>query len=193
MLSCLLMSAVQGRGSQGTYRAFSGAGSSCPGLISHCYCHLLFFRIQANSFLICILVIAGVFWIHRLVKFIYNICCYWEIHSFYINALRIPMVSRWDKGYTWYMKWEVFCCAVRSSSSSLLSGASFSERLAMIAQSSASAFPRLCDCMVFFPASSPAASLLLVTHFAQPVSLCAGTCICHLLLHMFSLLWWPFL
>lgn len=49
-------------------------------------------RIQANGFLISILVIAGVFWIHRLIKFIYNICCYWEIHSFYINALKIPMV-----------------------------------------------------------------------------------------------------
>lgn len=111
MLSCLQMSAVQGRGSQGAAKkvhAFSGAGSSCPGLISHYYCHLLSCRIQANSFLICILVIAGVFWIHRLVKFIYNICCYWEIHSFYINALRIPMVSRWDKGYPWYGKWEAF-------------------------------------------------------------------------------------
>ncbi|XP_009699607.1 PREDICTED: autophagy-related protein 9A [Cariama cristata] len=56
-------------------------------------------RIQANSFLICILVIAGVFWIHRLVKFIYNICCYWEIHSFYINALKIPMSTL--PYYTW--------------------------------------------------------------------------------------------
>ncbi|XP_009323129.1 PREDICTED: autophagy-related protein 9A [Pygoscelis adeliae] len=56
-------------------------------------------RIQANSFLICILVIAGVFWIHRLVKFIYNICCYWEIHSFYINALKIPMPPL--PYYTW--------------------------------------------------------------------------------------------
>ncbi|OXB69219.1 hypothetical protein ASZ78_011339 [Callipepla squamata] len=59
-------------------------------------------RIQANSFLICILVIAGVFWIHRLVKFIYNICCYWEIHSFYINALRIPMSNL--PYYTWQEK-----------------------------------------------------------------------------------------
>lgn len=50
-------------------------------------------RIQENSFLICILVVASVFWVHRLVKFIYNICCYWEIHSFYINALKIPMVG----------------------------------------------------------------------------------------------------
>lgn len=48
-------------------------------------------RIQENGSLITILVIAGVFWIHRLIKFIYNICCYWEIHSFYLHALRIPM------------------------------------------------------------------------------------------------------
>uniref|UniRef100_A0A2K6F658 Autophagy-related protein 9 n=1 Tax=Propithecus coquereli TaxID=379532 RepID=A0A2K6F658_PROCO len=50
-------------------------------------------RIQENGSLITILVIAGVFWIHRLIKFIYNICCYWEIHSFYLHALRIPMVT----------------------------------------------------------------------------------------------------
>ncbi|KAF3824126.1 hypothetical protein GH733_008411 [Mirounga leonina] len=48
-------------------------------------------RIQENGSLITILVIAAVFWIHRLIKFIYNICCYWEIHSFYLHALRIPM------------------------------------------------------------------------------------------------------
>lgn len=48
-------------------------------------------RIQENGSLITILVIAGVFWVHRLIKFIYNICCYWEIHSFYLHALRIPM------------------------------------------------------------------------------------------------------
>lgn len=52
-------------------------------------------RIQENGSLITILFIAGVFWVHRLIKFIYNICCYWEIHSFYLHALRIPMV-RWE-------------------------------------------------------------------------------------------------
>ncbi|XP_070584786.1 autophagy-related protein 9A [Erythrolamprus reginae] len=56
-------------------------------------------RIQDNGFLISILVIAGVFWIHRLIKFIYNICCYWEIHSFYMNALKIPMSNL--PYYTW--------------------------------------------------------------------------------------------
>ncbi|XP_069473020.1 autophagy-related protein 9A isoform X2 [Ambystoma mexicanum] len=45
------------------------------------------------------LVIAGVFWSHRMIKFIYNICCYWEIHSFYVNALRIPMSDL--QYYTW--------------------------------------------------------------------------------------------
>nr|XP_033800764.1 autophagy-related protein 9A isoform X2 [Geotrypetes seraphini] len=56
-------------------------------------------RIQSNGFLIFILVTASVFWIHRLIKFIYNICCYWEIHSFYIGALKIPMSDL--PYYTW--------------------------------------------------------------------------------------------
>ncbi|MBN3273927.1 ATG9A protein, partial [Polyodon spathula] len=50
-------------------------------------------RIRDNVFVIFIMIIAGVFWLHRLIKFIYNICCYWEIRSFYINALRIPMAD----------------------------------------------------------------------------------------------------
>lgn len=54
---------------------------------------LMCFRIRDNVFVIFILIISGVFWLHRLVKFIYNICCYWEIRSFYINALKMPMVS----------------------------------------------------------------------------------------------------
>lgn len=94
------MSAVQGRSSGGHvshHFYFLRYSGHLPGPVSH-YLPLLACRIQANSFLICILVIAGVFWIHRLVKFIYNICCYWEIHSFYINALKIPMVSSWAKG-----------------------------------------------------------------------------------------------
>ncbi|XP_069473010.1 autophagy-related protein 9A isoform X1 [Ambystoma mexicanum] len=56
-------------------------------------------RIQENAILISMLVIAGVFWSHRMIKFIYNICCYWEIHSFYVNALRIPMSDL--QYYTW--------------------------------------------------------------------------------------------
>ncbi|XP_072556565.1 autophagy-related protein 9A isoform X1 [Paramormyrops kingsleyae] len=50
-------------------------------------------RIRDNVFVIFILVISGVFWLHRLVKFIYNICCYWEIRSFYINALKLSMAD----------------------------------------------------------------------------------------------------
>ncbi|XP_015214704.1 autophagy-related protein 9A isoform X1 [Lepisosteus oculatus] len=50
-------------------------------------------RIRNNVFVIFILIIAGVFWLHRLVKFIYNICCYWEIRSFYVNALRMSMAD----------------------------------------------------------------------------------------------------
>ncbi|CAB1421714.1 unnamed protein product [Pleuronectes platessa] len=48
-------------------------------------------RIRDNVFVIFLLIISGVFWLHRLVKFIYNVCCYWEIRSFYINALKMTM------------------------------------------------------------------------------------------------------
>ncbi|XP_076159593.1 autophagy-related protein 9A [Alosa pseudoharengus] len=50
-------------------------------------------RIRDNVAAIFILVISGVFWIHRLTKFIYNICCYWEIRSFYNNALKMSMAD----------------------------------------------------------------------------------------------------
>uniref|UniRef100_A0A8C5FQ86 Autophagy-related protein 9 n=1 Tax=Gadus morhua TaxID=8049 RepID=A0A8C5FQ86_GADMO len=48
-------------------------------------------RIRDNAFVIFVLIISGIFWLHRLVKFIYNICCYWEIRSFYTNALKMTM------------------------------------------------------------------------------------------------------
>ena len=51
-----------------------------------------FHRIQDNVAAVFVLIISGVFWLHRLVKFIYNVCCYWEIRSFYINALKMTMV-----------------------------------------------------------------------------------------------------
>ncbi|KAG9277604.1 autophagy-related protein 9A [Astyanax mexicanus] len=50
-------------------------------------------RIRDNVFVIFIMVISGVFWLHRLIKFIYNVCCYWEIRSFYINALKMSMAD----------------------------------------------------------------------------------------------------
>lgn len=50
--------------------------------------------IRDNAFVIFVLIISGVFWLHRLIKFIYNVCCYWEIRSFYINALKMTMVSQ---------------------------------------------------------------------------------------------------
>ncbi|XP_067843035.1 autophagy-related protein 9A isoform X2 [Heptranchias perlo] len=53
--------------------------------------HVCTAKIRQNVLIIFILLIAGVFWVHRLVKFIYNICCYWEIRAFYRNALKIPM------------------------------------------------------------------------------------------------------
>uniref|UniRef100_G3P6Z7 Autophagy-related protein 9 n=1 Tax=Gasterosteus aculeatus aculeatus TaxID=481459 RepID=G3P6Z7_GASAC len=48
--------------------------------------------IRDNAFVIFVLIISGVFWLHRLVKFIYNVCCYWEIRAFYINALKMTML-----------------------------------------------------------------------------------------------------
>ncbi|KAA0713415.1 Autophagy-related protein 9A APG9-like 1 [Triplophysa tibetana] len=50
-------------------------------------------RIRHNVFVIFIILISGVFWLHRLVKFMYNICCYWEIRSFFINALKVSMAD----------------------------------------------------------------------------------------------------
>ncbi|XP_057194806.1 autophagy-related protein 9A [Triplophysa rosa] len=50
-------------------------------------------RIRDNVFVIFIILISGVFWLHRLVKFMYNICCYWEIRSFFINALKMSMAD----------------------------------------------------------------------------------------------------
>uniref|UniRef100_A0A3P8XWZ6 Autophagy-related protein 9 n=1 Tax=Esox lucius TaxID=8010 RepID=A0A3P8XWZ6_ESOLU len=48
-------------------------------------------RIRDNVAVMFVLVISGVFWLHRLIKFIYNVCCYWEIRSFYTNALKMSM------------------------------------------------------------------------------------------------------
>uniref|UniRef100_A0A674NYE4 Autophagy-related protein 9 n=1 Tax=Takifugu rubripes TaxID=31033 RepID=A0A674NYE4_TAKRU len=48
-------------------------------------------RIRGNAFVIFVLIISGVFWLHRLVKFLYNVCCYWEIRSFYSHALKMTM------------------------------------------------------------------------------------------------------
>ncbi|NP_001098249.1 autophagy-related protein 9A [Oryzias latipes] len=59
-------------------------------------------RIRDNGFVIFVLIISGVFWLHRLVKFFYNVCCYWEIRSFYKNALKMSMVRRTNLPYaTW--------------------------------------------------------------------------------------------
>lgn len=67
--------------------------------------NIFFPSMQNNAFVIFVLIISGVFWLHRLVKFIYNVCCYWEIRSFYINALKMTMVSQSDKP----MSHDVFC------------------------------------------------------------------------------------
>lgn len=51
-------------------------------------------RILDNAFVMFVLIISGVFWLHRLVKFIYNVCCYLEIRSFYVYALKMTMVRQ---------------------------------------------------------------------------------------------------
>ncbi|XP_062847923.1 autophagy-related protein 9B [Trichomycterus rosablanca] len=48
-------------------------------------------RIQDNSLIILLLIIAAVFWIYRLGKVICNVLSYWEIRQFYIKALKISM------------------------------------------------------------------------------------------------------
>uniref|UniRef100_A0A8C7IJX1 Autophagy-related protein 9 n=1 Tax=Oncorhynchus kisutch TaxID=8019 RepID=A0A8C7IJX1_ONCKI len=49
--------------------------------------------IRDNVTVMFVLMISGVFWLHRLIKFIYNVCCYWEIRSFYTNALKMSMAE----------------------------------------------------------------------------------------------------
>lgn len=143
------------------------------------YLFLLAHRIQANSFLICILMVAGVFWIHRLVKFIYNICCYWEIHSFYINALKIPMVSNWAKGHV------RGCSGTQEALVGWLEAAhSFSSKPA----SPGDLFLLLPNCTDLLSASSPTANLYHVNPSAQLASLLLAhtSAICYSICLFFS-------
>lgn len=48
-------------------------------------------RIQNNSWIIFLLIMAAIFWIYRLVKVFCNVLSYWEIRQFYIKALKIRM------------------------------------------------------------------------------------------------------
>ncbi|XP_029381241.1 autophagy-related protein 9B [Echeneis naucrates] len=48
-------------------------------------------RIQENSWIIFLLIMAAIFWIYRLVKVFCNVLSYWEIRQFYIKALKIQM------------------------------------------------------------------------------------------------------
>lgn len=50
-------------------------------------------RIQGNSWIIFLLIMAAIFWVYRLVKVICNVLSYWEIRQFYIKALKIQMVK----------------------------------------------------------------------------------------------------
>lgn len=56
-------------------------------------------RIQENSWIIFLLIMAAIFWIYRLVKVICNFLNYWEIRQFYIKALKIRMDELCN--YTW--------------------------------------------------------------------------------------------
>ncbi|KAG7335527.1 hypothetical protein KOW79_000220 [Hemibagrus wyckioides] len=48
-------------------------------------------RIQGNSWIIFLLIMAAIFWIYRLGKVFCNVLSYWEIRQFYIKALKISM------------------------------------------------------------------------------------------------------
>lgn len=48
-------------------------------------------RIQENSWIICLVIMAAIFWIYRLIKVFCNVLSYWEIRQFYIKALKISM------------------------------------------------------------------------------------------------------
>ncbi|XP_072297788.1 autophagy-related protein 9B [Eucyclogobius newberryi] len=48
-------------------------------------------RIQEDSWIIFLLIMAAIFWIYRLIKVFCNILSYWEIRQFYIKALKIRM------------------------------------------------------------------------------------------------------
>ncbi|XP_059381019.1 autophagy-related protein 9A-like [Carassius carassius] len=48
-------------------------------------------RIQGNSWIIFLLIMAAIFWLYRLVKVICNVLSYWEIRQFYKKALKIQM------------------------------------------------------------------------------------------------------
>ncbi|XP_055486384.1 LOW QUALITY PROTEIN: autophagy-related protein 9A-like [Leucoraja erinacea] len=50
-------------------------------------------RIRDSPLMVTVLLTAAVFWLHRLIKFIYNVCCYWEIRAFYRNALNISQAE----------------------------------------------------------------------------------------------------
>ncbi|XP_037642719.1 autophagy-related protein 9B [Sebastes umbrosus] len=48
-------------------------------------------RIQEDSWIIFLLIMAAIFWLYRLVKVFCNVLSYWEIRQFYIKALKIRM------------------------------------------------------------------------------------------------------
>ncbi|XP_064203081.1 autophagy-related protein 9B isoform X1 [Anguilla rostrata] len=48
-------------------------------------------RIQENSWIIFLLIMAATFWVYRLIKVFCNVLSYWEIRQFYIKALKIRM------------------------------------------------------------------------------------------------------
>ncbi|RXN24685.1 autophagy-related 9A-like protein [Labeo rohita] len=61
-------------------------------------------RIQGNSWIIFLLIMAAIFWVYRLVKVICNVLSYWEIRQFYKKALKIQMKN----GFACMVLSEVF-------------------------------------------------------------------------------------
>lgn len=79
------------------------------------------FRIQGNSWIIFLLIMAAIFWLYRLVKVIFNVLSYWEIRQFYKKALKIQMV-RDDQQQDSSLKcvFNIMLCLVFHSSQSHL-------------------------------------------------------------------------
>ena len=77
------------------------------------------FRIQDNSWIIFLLIMAAIFWLYRLIKVFCNVLSYWEIRQFYIKALKIRMVSATPGGLKYKIKGSpnsqiccTHCCGV---------------------------------------------------------------------------------
>lgn len=64
--------------------------------------YLCIFYCSPSSVIVICLIIAGIFWLHRLLRVLYNAFHFWEIRAFYTRALKIPSVSITCSDYSMY-------------------------------------------------------------------------------------------